>query len=566
MSSPIITTTTINNNPKIIIAFFIFSLLLIAASTNFFTSNSSHSYDLPIPVKIYGPDEAVLLSLKSHWTGFQYADSWIEGTNCSTWHGVYCDSTSGAVTDLDLTSTSLNGTIPPAIGNLTALTSLVFKGNTLTGTLPSSIGLLTRLQTLFISDNGPGLRGSIPAALSRLSNLDYLDLPRNRFSGPIPEFILGGTMKKLISFDLSANRLTGSIPGGMLSGLSGLKHLGIADNRLTGSIPTEIGKLTALRILLIDKNRLEGPLPSSLKACTGLKLLAAGDNRLGGLLPVNTLLQLTQLESLFLHSNGIVVTSLASLVLHPTLRNVELSLNKVAPRILATVGRMKSIEFLNLSRNGLSGSVPASLLAYQPKLRALDLSFNRLSGSFPWTELRGAPELVWLSIQSNMLSGRVPEDPFKGLFIYNLNMSNNFFGGCLPNFGMPDRDCNLDASNNFFSGRPEIQSWGKRVCPIEVPDDDYYENAHLNVSRNCLSPVPGCNVTPQRRPASCAAFCGTNGKSGACGGHGTCQPTPVGGKTRWRFSCVCDDGYSLKAPNVFVCERTAAAMAKEAGS
>ncbi|CAI5475604.1 unnamed protein product [Closterium sp. Yama58-4] len=218
----------------------------------------------------------------------------------------------------------------------------MFRGNTLTGTLPPSIGLLTRLQFLFISDNG-------------------------------------GTMKKLISLDLSANRLARSISGGVLSSLSGLKYLKIADNRLTGSIPMETGNLTALELLLIDKNRLEGPLPSSLAAYTGLVLLAAGDNRLGGLLPMNTLLQLTQLESLFLKSNGFVVTSLASLVLHPTLRNVELSQNKVAPRILTTIGRMKSIEFLNLSRDGLTGSVPASLLAYQPKLRALDLSFNRLS-------------------------------------------------------------------------------------------------------------------------------------------------------------------------------------------
>ncbi|GJP44996.1 hypothetical protein CLOM_g4383 [Closterium sp. NIES-68] len=543
-------------------ALILFSLLFITPATHFFTSSSLHGSGGGRPssspylcqaVKIYKPDQTILLYLKSRWTGFQYADSWVSGTDCSTWQGVTCDARSGAVTRLDFSGAWINGTIPPAIGNLTALTSLVFWGNTLAGRLPSSIGLLTRLQELRIGDNGPGMSGGIPNTLSRLTNLFYLDLSRNRFAGPIPAFILGGTMKKLDTLDLSGNRLTGRIPGAKLGALSVLKTLGLSDNRLSGIIPTEIGRLTALTYLMIVNNRLEGPLPSSLASCTGLVRLTAGGNRLGGPLPTGMLLRLTKLEGISLNRNGFVVTSLAPLANHPKLKDIDLSQNRVARRILATLGQMKNIQSLNLARNRLTGSVPAFLLANQPKLYGLDLSFNRLSGNFPWAAVRGAPELAWLNIQHNLFSGRMPEISFTGQRMQVLNMSNNFFSGSLPNFGNPEGEYNLDVRDNFFSSRPEIRAWGKRVCPIEgqtaKPPDD--ETVFLTVARNCLSQVPGCKVTSQRKPASCAAFCGANGKSGACGGHGTCVPKAVGGKAT--FACVCDKGFALKPGNAFAC-------------
>ncbi|CAI7793016.1 unnamed protein product [Closterium sp. NIES-54] len=272
-----------------------------------------------------------------------------------------------------------------------------------------------------------------------------LSFDEPRLFGPVRQWFLGfhppvfpqrgdEELKDLI---LSRNRLTGSIPGGTLGGLSVLNAFDVGDNGLTGSIPTEIGNLRALRYLTIQNNRLEGALPSSLTACTGLVALAAGTNRLGGPFPVNTLLRLPKLESLSLKRNGFIVTSLAPLANHPNLRDIDLSQNKVARRILATLAQMKSIQSLSLAGNRLTGSVPAFLLANQPKLYKLDLSFNRLSGSFPWTAVQGAPELVGLDIQNNMLSGRIPDNSFKGLRMSSLNISNNFFAGILPKFNSP---------------------------------------------------------------------------------------------------------------------------------
>ncbi|CAI7787714.1 unnamed protein product [Closterium sp. NIES-54] len=264
------------------------------------------------------------------------------GTDCYTWEGVICDSRSGAVASLFLISAGIKGTIPPAIGNLTALTSLIFLSNTLKGRLPRSVGLLSRLQELMTGDNGPGMSENIPTTLSRLTNLVRLDLSGNRFSGPILRFILDGTMKKLEELGLSRNRLTGSIPGEKIGALLVLNSFNVGDKGLTGSIPMEIGKLRALKYLLVQNNQLEGALPSSLMACTGLEILAIGTNRLGGPLPVNILPQLPKLKVLSLKRNRFIVTLLEPLANHPKLRDIDMSLNKVARPILATLGRLKT--------------------------------------------------------------------------------------------------------------------------------------------------------------------------------------------------------------------------------
>ncbi|MDP6348139.1 MAG: leucine-rich repeat domain-containing protein, partial [Dehalococcoidia bacterium] len=54
-------------------------------------------------------------------------------------------------TDLDLSYKRLRS-LPPEIGNLTALTTLNLHGNKLTK-LPSEIGNLTSLTRLYLSDN-----------------------------------------------------------------------------------------------------------------------------------------------------------------------------------------------------------------------------------------------------------------------------------------------------------------------------------------------------------------------------------------------------------------------------
>ncbi|KAM3193091.1 hypothetical protein ACQJBY_069949 [Aegilops geniculata] len=100
--------------------------------------------------------------------------------------------------------------------------------------------------------------GSIGPELSRLVNLQYLELYRNNLNGEIPKEL--GKLKNLISLDLYANKLTGRIPKS-LSKLSSLRFMRLNNNKLAGSIPRELAKLSNLKVIDLSNNDLCGTIP-----------------------------------------------------------------------------------------------------------------------------------------------------------------------------------------------------------------------------------------------------------------------------------------------------------------
>ena len=89
-----------------------------------------------------------------------------------------------ALTLLDLDVSRLSGTIPSELGGLTRLTKLSLVSNRLVGTIPSQLGQLTLLITLSLWANQ--LTGAIPNALAQLTRLDILELDRNNLIGKVP--------------------------------------------------------------------------------------------------------------------------------------------------------------------------------------------------------------------------------------------------------------------------------------------------------------------------------------------------------------------------------------------
>jgi len=97
------------------------------------------------------------------------------------------------LTELSLYSNQLSGSIPPEIGNLTALTVLSLRSNQLSGSIPPEIGNLTALTGLYVFNNP--LSGELPAALTQLTELEhfyfsdtYLCVPP---AGPVSEWLAG---------------------------------------------------------------------------------------------------------------------------------------------------------------------------------------------------------------------------------------------------------------------------------------------------------------------------------------------------------------------------------------
>ena len=97
-------------------------------------------------------DRAVLVALYNATEGGSWTTrtNWLSGRPLDEWHGVTTDS-GGRVTALNLSSNSLTGALPAALGDLTNLEIAVALGsNPLTGPIPAALGDLTNLRELHL--------------------------------------------------------------------------------------------------------------------------------------------------------------------------------------------------------------------------------------------------------------------------------------------------------------------------------------------------------------------------------------------------------------------------------
>jgi len=162
-------------------------------------------------------------------------------------------------TALDLSYIGVTGEIPPEIGNLINLSSLILKENQLEGEIPPEISYLINLTQLDLGGNQ--LDGEIPPEIGYLTNLNILDLAGNQFTGAIPPEICN--LPNLNELELGGNQLTGAIPP-EIGNLSSLTFIHLEYNQFTGEIPPEIGNLTNLVWLNFVHNQLTGVIPSTI--------------------------------------------------------------------------------------------------------------------------------------------------------------------------------------------------------------------------------------------------------------------------------------------------------------
>ena len=138
------------------------------------------------------------------------------------------------LTWIHLSNCSIQGTIPPEIGNLKELINLELSCNNMTGEIPVEIGNLVNLWQLDLLNNS--FTGKLPVGLRNLSKLERFDVSMNSIEG-----------------DLSELRL-----------LSNLVSLKLFENKFCGQLPTEFGEFKKLVYLALYKNNFTGPLPQNL--------------------------------------------------------------------------------------------------------------------------------------------------------------------------------------------------------------------------------------------------------------------------------------------------------------
>ena len=320
-----------------------------------------------------------------------------------SWNGI--EISGGRVTAIRLPGSSeqpgtLNGFIPPELGQLGNLTVLDLSYNRLSGPIPATLGQLTQLAELDLSYNR--LSDRIPSELGELARLVHLVLNNNRLSGRIPAEL--GKLGSVTDLWLARNRLTGPIPP-ELGRLGRLEQLWLAENELTGSIPPELGELNSLTFLSVSSNRLAGLIPSKIGNLNGLTTLDLSNNRLTGPIPseIGKLNSLTHLVGSSNKLTGPIPAELGGL---SELNVLEFSRNQLSGSIPSALGALSKLHTLGLFDNRLSGLVPAQL-GYLTALRHLNLGNNRLTGAIP-TDLGNLLNLRELYLNKNRLTGFVP--------------------------------------------------------------------------------------------------------------------------------------------------------------
>lgn len=281
-------------------------------------------------------------------------------------------------------------TLPPEIGQLNILSSLLLNGNQLTA-LPVEIGQLINLTALNLRANE---FTSFPSEIIQLINLTELSFRQNQLTTLAPEI---GQLTNLTSLDLLDNELT--------------------------TIPPEIGQLINLTSLIIHANQLTS-LPSEIGQMTNLAELSLKNNQLTSLpTELGQLINLTNLD-LSLNQLTALPTEIGQL---SNLKSLNLFLNQLTS-LPNEIGQLTNLTELSLRSTQLTSLPPE--LRQLTNLTELSLRGNQLTSLAP--EIGQLINLISLDLRSNPLES-IPQE------VCDLQTSN---GGILTILTDPGEGCN----------------------------------------------------------------------------------------------------------------------------
>ncbi|KAK4342578.1 hypothetical protein RND71_038394 [Anisodus tanguticus] len=251
--------------------------------------------------------------------------------------------------------------------------------NSLGGELPDlslKFGKFPRLDLSSI--NFTGLIPEFPSSLTSLIH------SKNKFQGPMS--FMCRSSDSLSILDLSDNFLSGQLPDCWMH-FKQLAILNLANNHFHGNIPKSVGSLSQVQALHLRNNGFSGELPNSLKQCTLLRIIDLGKNRLTGKLPEWK--GIAYQTWLFLVSEGSLNSTITHSYYYASGGSRKYDHTSYADSALLL---WKGIEFKYKNTLGL--------------VRSIDLS-SRLSGEIP-TEVASLVGLIALNLSRNNLTGRIP--------------------------------------------------------------------------------------------------------------------------------------------------------------
>lgn len=387
---------------------------------------------------------------------------------------------SNSLTHLNLSNCLFSGQVPPEITFLHKLVSLdlsswwySFDLNLRPLDLINLIHNVTNLEELSLER--VNISSVLPTSLNTSSSLKLLNLAQTQLQGKLPHYIFN--LHSLEKLNLFANYLTGDIPSDNSVNLTHLTFMRLSDNQLNGTLPSWLFTIPSLEYLSLGGNMLSGNVPFESFALPSLKELDLSGNQLAGHTDVHTFRKLTNLTALRLSYNNFsgeleldtLLSTLTNLVelhlsysgfsvttkntnhyVNPGFRNLELASCKlkVFPKSFRA---MKQLAWLDLSKNEIHGQIAR----WVGEIGGDELYFLNLSHNF----IKRLPQFRWygleyLYLQSNLIEGPFPPSICNMSYLSYLDMSNNRFGGLIPQcFGKLTSSLRMiDMRNNSFQG------------------------------------------------------------------------------------------------------------------
>ncbi|XP_028760212.1 receptor-like protein EIX2 [Neltuma alba] len=389
--------------------------------------------------------------------------------------------------DLKLSECNFYGQLPKSLLNLQNLKYLYLGDNNLEGLIPDWLGQFEQLQYLDIHHNL--FHGIIPSSLGNISSLLYLDLSYNQLNGNIPVTL--GQLHNLTVLDIGHNFLAGVLTENFFAGLSSLKSMDLSSNSFTFDFDPKWVPSFQLERLYMANISIGPNVPPWLYTqqslwrldistsgistidkdifwnfVAGIEYVDISNNLIGDDISGVTL---SANVSYFYASHNSLSGSIFSLLCQlegngeSNLVELDLSNNHLSGALPDCWTNRKSLEFLSLGSNKLTGKVPPSFASLG--LQWLDLSDNSFSAEFSsgmldWTNLR------YLILEKNNFSGSLP-NPYMARSLEVLKLrTNQFMGNIPPGICMLSSLRILELANNkLFGSIPSC------LCNITNPNN-----------------------------------------------------------------------------------------------
>ncbi|GJV01622.1 leucine-rich repeat-containing protein [Tanacetum coccineum] len=351
-----------------------------------------------------------------------------------------------ALQDLDASSNQFTGSLSDEIQNFSSLKYLDLSSNKLNGTISDKLWKINSLQIVHLSSNS--FRGVVSQIIG-MSNLIHLDLSNNSIEGFLLNADITNLSKSLQYIDVSSNKLGPGFPK-WIRNLKNLSYLDLSNNNISDAFPKDEWNqwnLSLLGYLNLSFNNISGVLPDFLSNLN-LYIVDLSSNSFYGPVPTFS----ANISALYLSRNKFHGGIFFLCQMYERLEFLDLSRNLLSGKLPDCLWGLTKLRVLNLGHNFLSGMLPRSL-GYLGQLEMLCLYNNSFSGELP-SSFKNCTNLSLLDLGGNGFYGNVPAwigEKFSKLYVLSLR-SNNFFGT------IPLQICQLvtlqilDLSINNFHG------------------------------------------------------------------------------------------------------------------